>query len=164
MALVRRIFGCAANPFEILDKTDDEDEVMNDSDSLLYEFDDNDSTSRTYAGRNEFFYAYDDDEELRQLLVVPDLGSVIEALQLCKQIGLDLHTIARDVQVGNPGLLETLLQAPNFVPPEIRIALLGDIGQGKSSIINSLLNCPDAALTVSGNATFRIIEHSLTTR
>jgi hypothetical protein len=155
MALVLRNSGCAASPIEILDTeenepieiidtSDDEDEVMSDDDNLPSDIEDHHPSFRT-----SYYYAYDAEEELRRFSVTPELSGVFAALQSCKKIGLDLHNIAKAAIVGNPGFLDLLLRAAKFAPPEFVIALLGEIGQGKSSLINALLNCANAALTVS---------------
>jgi hypothetical protein len=155
MALVLRNSGCVASPIEILDieenelieiidTSNDEEEVMSDDDNLPSDIEDHHPSSR-----RSNYYAYDAEEELRRFLVTPDLSGVFAALQSCKKISLNLHNIAKAAIVGNPGFFDLLLRAAKFAPPEFVISLLGEIGQGKSSLINSLLNCANAALTVS---------------
>lgn len=164
MALVRRKHGRAANPIEIIDDTDDDaivtiditdddddddEEAIIDTDSLPSDIEEDMHANN--QGADVLFYRYNAEAELNQFVVTPDLESVIKSIGMCRNIAKQLSIVAGEAEVLLPGQPQLLLQAQNYMTPRTFIAFLGEIGVGKSKTINSLLNCPDAALTVGWN-------------
>lgn len=163
MALVRRNYGRAADPIEIIDDTDDDaietiditddddvdKEAMSDMDSLPSDIEDD--MHNENQGTDSLFYAYDVEKELDQFVVTPDIGRVIESIGTCRDIAKKLSSVAREIEIDHAGQIEPLLQAQTYMSPRTFIAFLGEIGVGKSKTVDSLLNCPDAAPTVGEN-------------
>ncbi|KAE9987174.1 hypothetical protein EG328_003643 [Venturia inaequalis] len=159
MALVRRNYGRAADPIEIIDDTDDDaietiditddddvdKEAMSDMDSLPSDIEDD--MHNENQGTDSLFYAYDVEKELDQFVVTPDIGRVIESIGTCRDIAKKLSSVAGEIEIDHAGQIELLLQAQKYMSPRTFIAFLGEIGVGKSKTVDSLLNCPDAAPT-----------------
>jgi hypothetical protein len=88
-----------------------------------------------------FFHPYDISQEAQFLGIEHEAAGIERG----KTIALEFKTIAKSAKLGDANILDECEGLSKYKPPEYRIAFLGDMGQGKSSTINSILNCEEVA-------------------
>lgn len=111
-------------------------------------------TSRMNQEPDDFSYPYDVQAELRRLSAVPKLEIQTQAVERGKELAKILETVARKTESGSPDFFESLRSAINFQLATKRFGVIGDVGQGKSKTINSMLNVEEVAATVRGSDVF----------
>ncbi|QDS70948.1 hypothetical protein FKW77_007035 [Venturia effusa] len=106
-----------------------------------------DDSEEAFESDYGYQYEYDVLTELRLSSVVSTRELESGAVERGKKTICELEVLAKKTRTGDSGFSDSLRQAMSFKLPTKRFGFVGDIGQGKSSTINSLLNCEGVAPT-----------------